>query len=509
MGSAGTFGPFVFDHATGTLSRESTAVAVGTRAAALLRALVEADGSPVSKEALMAAGWPGTFVEEGNLSVQIANLRKAMGPRPDGQDWIATVPRVGYRLLASQAPPPHAPKPQLPSLAVLPFDNLSGDHEQDYFADGVVEDIITALSRFKSFAIIARNSSFVYKGRAVDVREVAKDLGVRYVLEGSVRRAGTRLRVAAQLVDATTGAHIWAHQFDGNVDEVFAFQDAITESVAAIVEPRLRKAEIERSRRERPDSIEAYDLYLRAMSDVFSTRAEGSARAQKLLEDALALDGSFTPALAMMSTVHLLRHAMQLPGATADDASLAVTFARRALALGTDDPQALAMCGFALLECGYHYDEGLAVLRRAVDDNPNNTTVLTQAGIGCLLGGDLDEGDAYLQRGLRLNPNEFGTHWLLTGIAHIRMAQGRFEEAIEVAKRSLAVNDGYDATYWMLIAGNALLGRMEEARQALDGLNAITPGITLSRIQRGQAARDPRRIEILIEGMRLAGMRES
>jgi adenylate cyclase len=478
---------------------------------ALLGALIDANGAPVAKNALIEAGWPGLVVEEGNLSVQIAVLRKLMGPRPDGLDWIATVPRVGYRLIREAGKPATGKELQwrLPSLAVMPFQNIGGDAEQDYFADGVVEDIIIALSRFKSFAVIARNSSFVYKGKAVDVREAARDLGVRYVLSGSVRRAGQRLRIGAELADGSSGTHLWGHQFDGGLNEVFAFQDAITETVAAIVEPQVRRAEIERARRERPDSIEAYDLYLQALPDVFSTRAEGTARALELLEEALAIDGSFAPALAMTSTVYMLRHAMQLPGATPDDAPRAVSFARRALALRTDDPEALAMCGYSLLSCGYLYDEGLAVMRRALSENPNNATALTQAGIGCLLGGDLEEGESYLQRALRLNPNEFGTHWLLTGIAHIRMAQGRFDEAVEVATRSLAVNDGYDATYWMLIAGNALAGRMTEAKRALEGLNAISPGVTLSRVRRGQAARDPKRIDILIEGMRLSGMPES
>jgi adenylate cyclase len=392
---------------------------------------------------------------------------------------------------------------------VLPFQNIGGDAEQDYFADGVVEDIIIALSRFKSFAVIARNSSFVYKGRSIDVREAARELGVRYVLSGSVRRAGQRLRIGAELVDGVSGTHLWGRQFDGDLNEVFAFQDAITESVAAIVEPQVRRAEIERARRERPDSIEAYDLYLRALPDVFATRAGANARALELLKEALAIDSSFAPALAMLSAGYMLRYAMQLPGVTAEDAPLSVGYARQALALRTENPEALAMCGFVLLQCGYHYDEGLAVLRHALAENPNNATALTQAGIGCLLGGDLEEGESYLQRALRLNPNEFGTHWLLTGIAHIRMAQGRYDEAVEVATRSLALNDGYDATYWMLIAGNALAGRMAEAKRALEGLNAISPGVTLSQIRRGQAARDPRRIEVLIEGMRLAGMPET
>lgn len=199
-----SFGPFVLDAGRGLLQRDGKSVAIGQRGRALLEALLDAEGGTVTKADLMDRAWPGTIVEEGNLTVQIAALRKSLGTAPDGQEWIATVPRQGYRLIrpASAAREADAVLSAKPALAVLPFANLSGDPDQDWFADGVVEDIITALSRFRSFAAIARNSSFVYKGRAVDIRQVAKELGVRYVLEGSVRRAGDRLRITAQLVEA-------------------------------------------------------------------------------------------------------------------------------------------------------------------------------------------------------------------------------------------------------------------------------------------------------------------
>ena len=264
--------------------------------ALLLGALLKARGEVVTKAELMDAAWPGTAIEESNLSVQIASLRKLLGPAPDGGEWIVTVQRVGYRFVGeADAPRPgDAPAPRsepvAPSLAVMPFQNLSGDPEQDYFADGVVEDIITALSRFTSFAVIARNSSFVYKGRAVDVRHVASEFGVRYVLEGSVRRAGNRLRITAQLVDGVTGAHLWARSFDGSLEDVFDFQDRITESVATLVEPRIQTAEIERSRRERPGSMATYDIYLRALTKISSESDKDNAEAYALLTEALALE---------------------------------------------------------------------------------------------------------------------------------------------------------------------------------------------------------------------------
>jgi adenylate cyclase len=491
------FGPFRLEPIDGRLLRDGAPVALGHRAFVLLHALAEAKGQLANKIDLMERVWPGQIVEEGNLTVQIAALRNAMGTDPEGRDWIVTVPREGYRLIGGHAASPPPPTDSvLPSLAVLPFQNLSADPEQEYFADGIVEDIITALSRFKSFAVIARHSSFVYKGRAVDVRQAAAELGVRYVLEGSVRRAGGKLRITAQLVDGKSGAHLWAQNFDGAVDDIFDMQDRITEGVVALVEPKIQRAEIERSRRERPGSIDAYDLYLRALADVYVSRPEANARAITLLERAAALDPAFAPAAVMAAQAYLMRVVMQFDGADESDAERAVEHARTALALTRDDPIVTAFGGFVLLQI-------------AVDENPHSSAILGSAGIGALMGGNLAEAADFLLRALRLDPNGLGTHWQLTGMAHIRMAEGRYEDALDWAMRSQAVNPGYDATHWMLIAANAYLGRMDEAKKYLGSLQKISPGISLSRIRLGQKALDPHRIDVLIEGMRLAGMRES
>jgi adenylate cyclase len=508
--AAYTFGPFCLEPATGRLLRDGAQLALGHRALVLLQVLAEAKGQLVTKAELMERVWPGVVVEEGNLTVQVAALRKAMGTDKDGRDWILTVPREGYRLISGTAASPSLPSiPVLPSLAVLPFQNLSGDPEQEYFADGIFEDIITALSRFKSFAVIARNSSFAYKGRAIDVRKAAAELGVRYILEGSIRRSGNKLRIGSRLIDGATGAHLWAQNFDGAFKDIFDVQDRITESVVGLVEPKIQRAEIERSRRERPESLDAYDLYLRALSDVYISRPEANERAIALLEQVIALDPKFAPARAMAAQAYVLRVAMQFDGAKESDAEKGMAHARAALALTRDDPMVVAYAGFNLLEIGREYETGVALLRLAVSENPNSPDVLNCAGVGCLLGGDLSEAADYLQHALRLDPNGFGTHWQLTGMAHIRMAEGRYEEALDWALRSQAINAGYDATHWMLIAANAYLGRMDEARKYLTALKVISPGISLARIRRGQNSVDPHRIDVLIEGMRLAGMPES
>ena len=221
-----TFGPFALDRERQALLRDGEAVPIGHRGYLILEALLDANGGTVSKSALLERAWPGLVVEEANLTVQIGALRKAMGA--DGETLIVTVPRIGYRLVRP-APPPAAmpPAPAAATIAVMPFANMSGDAEQDYFADGMVDEIITALSRFKTFAVISRTSSFVFKGKVVDIRAAAKELGVRYVLEGSVRRSGPRLRVTAQLVDAETGAHLWAEKFEGATEDIFDFQDPL------------------------------------------------------------------------------------------------------------------------------------------------------------------------------------------------------------------------------------------------------------------------------------------
>src|SRR6185437_7928439 len=244
------FGPFRLDPVAGILYRGTELTMLGQRAIALLRLLLDKAGAPVSKDALVEAGWGGLAVADNNLTVQIAALRRVLAEAPDAESWIETLPRRGYRYVgpavatsspdAKAAGAASAPAlPEKPSVAVLPFSNLSGDPEQQYFADGMVDDIITGLARINWLFVIARNSSFAYRGRAVDVKQVGRELGVSYVLEGSVRRAGDRMRVTGQLIEAQTGRHVWAERYDRTLDDVFALQDELTTSVVAAIEPSL------------------------------------------------------------------------------------------------------------------------------------------------------------------------------------------------------------------------------------------------------------------------------
>jgi TolB-like protein/Flp pilus assembly protein TadD len=486
-------------------------VAIGQKAALLLAALVRTPGQVRTKTELMDAAWPGITVEESNLTVQIGSLRKLLGPSPSGGEWIATIPRVGYRFAAEPGattkPDPYS-GPVMPSLAVLPFQNLSGDPEQDYFADGIVEDIIIALSRFKSFVVVARNSSFVYKAKAVDVRTVAKELGVRYVLEGSVRRAGQQLRIGAQLVDGASGAHLWADRFDGTLEDIFDVQDRITESVVGVIEPQIRRAEIERSRRKHPENLDAYDLYLQALSKNYTMRPEDNAAVYAQMMQAIGLEPNYAPFLTNAIWALQFRMNMGWPALTADDRSACLDLVGRALANAQSDAPVLAQCGIALIMIGRDYDRGLLIIANAVEANPNNQYILITAAVAKLHCGDIEESLAHSRRAILMSPGDPLAAWPMSGIAHAYMALGNYGEALSAAERSLAVNSNFDATYWMLISANALLGRMDEARNWLSKFRALVPGVTIASIRDGQPAKDPSRMAAILDGLRLAGLDE-
>ena len=296
-----SFGRCRLDLARRELRRDGKPVRLGSRALDILCLLASAGGAVVSKDEVMARVWSGVVVEENNLRVHIRALRNAL--EEDGDSWIVTVPGRGYRLLRSHqqppladpAPEPSLPSPDKPSLAVLPFVNLSGDPEQEYFADGMVEEIITTLSRIRWLFVVARTSSFSYKGQAVDVRQIGRELGVRYVLEGSVRKGGNRIRITYQLIDAGTGAHLSADHFDGSLEDVFELQDKVASSIAGVIEPALETAETARSTGRPTTDLTAYDLYLRAYAMVWSS-ARQIPEALDLLEQAIARDPRYGPA---------------------------------------------------------------------------------------------------------------------------------------------------------------------------------------------------------------------
>lgn len=482
-------------------------VPLGQRGLKILEVLLSASGEVVSKADLMQQAWPNTIVEDGNITVQIAALRKELGTRANGDDWIVTVPRVGYRLALDEGVEPGSTPTGggKPTLAVLPFVNLSGDASNDYFADGIVEDLITAFSRFKSFAVVSRNSTFTYKGRAIDVRQVARDLGVRYVLEGSVRLSGEKVRVTAQLIDAATGTHHWASNFDGELGQIFEFQDRITEAVVGLVEPQLRRIEIERTRRHWPENPRAYDHLLRALPHFYSRDPALYVTALGHLEEAIKLEPDYALALAYASWSYARRGTVSLQILSSEDAARCLNLARDALRLGDDDPMVLAICGHSLLAIGHMKSEGLSIARRALSSNPNNVAVLVLVGICNMLAGDLDEAESCYRRAYQLSPGALEASESLAGIGFARFFKGDYDGAIEWLEQSRASQAEWPPTYWMLAAAYAHLGREVEARAAVERLLAFAPHTTLAGMNT-IAVRSDERFASVVDGLRKAGL---
>jgi adenylate cyclase len=393
-----------------------------------------------------------------------------------------------------------------PSIAVLPFTNMSGDAEQEYFADGMVEDIITALSRFDELLVIARNSTFVYKGRAVEIRQVSRELGVRYVLEGSVRKAGDRVRITGQLIDATTGAHLWADKFDGQLQDIFELQDQITANVVGALEPTMRKAEIERARRKPVEHMGAYDLYLRALPHIHAIRPDENLLALGLLEEAIDLDKDYAPALAHAGWCLVQRTTRAWPPYGNDDVARAVSWARRALATGSDDAKAVVLGGFVLVMLRQDYVAGMDAVSRAVQMNPGSGFVNAMAGCALIFGDEIQAGLPLLDRAMRLCPKDPSFFSFLTVAAVGFLFLDEPQKAADLANRSLALNAQWDSTYWVLVTAYTMLGRPDEAKAAAQRLLAVNPGACAWNYDRVLPMRNPESRATVIRSLRDAGV---
>jgi TolB-like protein len=411
-------------------------------------------------------------------------------------------------------PEPHesnTPTPELPSkpsLAVLPFANMSNDPEQEYFADGISEELITALSHIKQWFVVARNSSFAYKGRNIDIRELAKELGVRYVLEGSVRKAGNRLRITGQLIEAETGTHLWADRFDGDLDDVFALQDKITESVVGAIEPSLRMAEIERSKRMRPENIGAYDLYLKALPNLYAMRPEANEQALSLLHKAIDFDPNYAPALAFLAWGYEQRLHRGWVAYGEDDSGTAVALAHRAIAADRDDAHVMAAAGFVLVMIARDYGQGIQATERALELNPNIAFVSMLVGWSYVYGGDPAEAITCFENAIRVSPADPGAFFFYTGAATGYLFCGQPDKAYDLAKKSARMYSDWDTTYWVLIPALVQLGRTEEAHAAVSKLLKLSPTSTVSRLRELLSLRNPEYLNMTLDGMTIAGLPE-
>jgi TolB-like protein len=510
------FDRFVLNLERGALLADGVERALRPKSFALLRHFVENPGRLIDRDEIMHAVWPNVFVSDDSIAQCVRDIRRALGDHE--QRLLRTLPRRGYLLSAQVArgtkqpvsgtpaviaetvqpiaqPPPLEDKP---SIAVLPFQNMSGDPEQEYFVDGMVEEITTALSRIRWLFVIARNSSFSYKGQSPDVKQVGRELGVRYVLEGSVRKGGNRVRITGQLIDAVTGAHLWADRFDGSLEDVFDLQDKVASSVAGVIEPELQAAETARLVGRPTDDLAAYDLYLRAYAMVWSS-ARQIPEALQLLERAIERDPRYGLALAWAAFCYsrLLfdyrsenREADRLKG---------TDFARRALEVAGEDPGILAHAALALASLGEDVGAMMALVDRALAHNPNYARGWHISGTLRLWAGQPDIALEHIEASLRLSPRtQIGVSLVMIGGAHF--FAGRFEQAVPKLLLQIQQDSSFSHAYRILAASYAHMGRLDDAREIITRLRAITPVV----IPDLSYLRNPADRELFLSGLRMA-----
>jgi adenylate cyclase len=424
---------------------------------------------------------------------------------------IARLVRV-YRVRPNGAAAKLPPSlPDKPSISVLPFQNMSGDPEQEYFADGIVEELTTALSRMSWLFVIARNSSFTYKGRSVDVKQVGRELGVRYVLEGSVRKAANRVRITSQLIDALTGTHLWADRFEGGLENIFDLQDRITTSVIGAIAPKLEQAEIERAKRKPTESLNAYDYFLRAMASFHQYTRDGTDQALQLFYKAIELDAGFSSAYGMAAWCYVRRKGNRWTADHVKEASEAARLAYRAAALGREDAIALSSAGYALSILVGKPDEGIALIDRALAINPNLASAWYFSGWARVLLGEANLAIEHLRYGMRLSPLDPILYLPQCGLALAYFLLGRYNDASLSAADALLENPQFHPALRISAATNALSGRLEDAQEAVARLREIDPGLRVSNLghmfplypfwQRSA-------VEKYVDGLRKAGLPE-
>jgi adenylate cyclase len=395
--------------------------------------------------------------------------------------------------------------PEEPSIAVLPFHNMSDNSDQEYFADGIVEDIITALSRFKELFVIARNSSFQYRRRAIDIRQIARELGVRYVIEGSVRKAANRLRITGQLIEAATRTQLWADRFEGSLEDVFELQDRFAEVVIGAVMPKLRQSEIERARRKPPDNLQAYDLYLRSLPHAWANSPEEVDKAIELIDAALRIDPNYAAAHGIAAWCHFQRvgRGSRDPG----DREAAVRHARAVVAAGSDDATALAFAAFVIAIVERDYDIALGAAAQALALNSNSAVALARSAYVNAFAGHYDTAIEHGSRSLRLSPLDPMRYSAECALSIAYFKSGRFDQAAQAARRTVQANSRYHIGYFMLAASEVHRGRLVEARQIVQKLKEVDPTFGLGSFQ-GLALGTPAEMQVLFSALRQAGSAE-
>jgi TolB-like protein/cytochrome c-type biogenesis protein CcmH/NrfG len=522
---------FIFaDHLLDTdrreLHRGSEAVSVEPQVLDLLICLVQNRNRVVTKDDLIASVWRGRIVSDATMTSRIYAARKAVGDSGQGQRLIRTIARKGLRFVGDVqtqsggdqsvagvdpqtadeiCEPAHAalPLPERPAIAVLPFDNMCGDPAQEYFSDGISEDIITALSKLRWFFVIARNSSFTYKGKAVHIKQVAAELGVSYVLEGSVRRLGERVRITAQLNDVTTGGHIWAERYDRDLADVFAVQDEITEAIVSAIEPQIYAAENFRAQRKPPERLDAWDLVMRALSHYWRVTREDNVVAQELLERAIAIDPNYGQALGLLATSHIFGVHMGW-----SDKSMAPVAERAALAAiraDSEDPWAHHALGCTYL-FGRRFDDALAEFESALRLNPNFSLAQCYYCVTLAYSGRWQEAEEAVHRALRFSPRD-PLSALYYGAASYAQFVGRnYDKAMELARTSLRQRGDFIGAHRVLVAAAGMAGQVEIAAAALKELRRVQPDVSRAWIADRMPIKLAADMEHYLEGFRRAGL---
>jgi TolB-like protein len=505
------------------LRRGADAIAMEPQVFDVLVHLVQNRDRVVSKDDLFASVWGGRIVSESTLTSRINAARKAIGDSGKQQKLIRTIARKGFRFVGdvrepSAAVPAHAdpaaenrepprpalPLPDRPAIAVLPFTNMTDDPAQDYFSDGISEDIITALSKLRWFFVIARNSSFIYKRKAVHLNQIADELGVGYVVEGSVRKVGERVRITAQLNDVATGSHIWAERYDRDLADVFAVQDEITEAIVAAIEPQLYAAENFRARRKPPESMDAWDLVMRALSHYWRVTRQDNVVAQALLEKATTIDPNYGQAYGVLATSHTFSAHMGW-----EDMAMVAPIAERAAAAAiladSEDPWAHFALGCVYL-FARRFDDSLAEFEWALRLNPNFSMAQGYYGLALAYCGRCEEAATAAQRALRLSPRD-PLAAVYCGIASYAQFVGRnYHEAMRLAREGIRQRGDFVGAHRVLTAAAGMAGQKEAAKAALQELRRVQPNISLDWIAKEMPIKQDAEREHYLEGFRRAGL---
>jgi TolB-like protein len=512
------FEDFVLDTGTRELRRSGRLLSIEPKVFDLIAHLVANRERVIAKDALISEVWGGRIVSDSALTTCINAARVALGDSGESQRLIKTLPRKGLRFvgvvrseeLPRSEPAPDASAPRLPdkpSIAVLPFVNLSGDSEQDYFTDGIVEEIITGLCRMGWLFVIARNSSFTYRGRAVDVKQIGRELGVRYVLEGSLRKVENRIRISVQLIDASSGAHLSAERFDGTLDDVFDLQDKVTASVVGAIAPKLERAEIARAKRKPTESLDAYDYYLRGIAEVYRWTREAHTEALQLFTKATEADPEFAAAYGFAARCYNWRATNGWMTDRARDVADAMQLARRAMDLGKGDPIALSMAGHTIARLAGDFEAGAELIDQALSLNPNLSAAWLSRGWVSVWTGQSDDAIGSFTQAMRLSPVDPHMFNMLAGMASAHLIAGRYDDARIWAERGVRDQPLFGPVLRVAAASFAHTDRLDEARKMMQLVREADPKLRISNVQDRSPLR-PDGLARLVEGLRKAGLPE-